>query len=70
MLVKEVCACKTTCLYFPSVGEIEYLTNKQGVKRRINSRPYRCLFDNHIIDWNEICPNCTLVVKEVKSDEY
>lgn len=70
MFLKEVRECKNTCLYFPPVGDIEYLTNKHGVKRRINSKPYRCLYDNHIINWDEVCPNCTLVVKEVKSDEY
>jgi hypothetical protein len=58
-----------TCLYFPPIGDVEYLTNKYGVKRRINSKPYRCLYDNKIINWDDLCPNCTFVTKEVKKDE-
>lgn len=68
MVVKEIQKCNNKCLYFPSIGEIEYLTNKRGVKRRINSKPYRCLYDDKIINWNEVCLNCTLVKKEVHED--
>ena len=67
MFVKEMRKCNSTCLYFPPIGDVEYLTNKYGVKRRINSKTYRCLYDNKIINWNEICPNCT-VIKEVNEN--
>lgn len=69
MIKKESHKCQTTCLYFPFIGDVEYLINKHGVKRRINSKPYRCLYDNKIINWNELCPNCTFITKEVNKDE-
>jgi hypothetical protein len=69
MIKKEERLCKSDCIYFPPVGEFEFLVNKNGVKRKINSKPYRCLYDNKIIDWHKICTNCTTLTKEVKENE-
>lgn len=65
MIIKQEEICRSDCLYFPPLTELEFRVDKNGVKRRINNEPYKCLYDGKKISLRKKCSNCTLIKKDV-----
>ena len=55
--------CDNGCVYFPFIdaNRIEYITDKYGIKHRIHSNLYNCVFLNKTINIHKKCTKYTSV---------
>lgn len=52
--------CNANCVYFPAVDkDFEYTINKKGLKHKVDSKRYNCVFLNKKIKMGDDCGKYT-----------
>lgn len=52
--------CDSRCVYFPYIDrDYKYIVNKKGLKHRVDSKRYSCVFLNKKIKMGEECQKYT-----------